>query len=99
GDPQVGGVPPASQLPGPVGSKTTTAPRARPAVVPVPPAPPRAAVVRAVARADGPEFSPSFASDGTALFFHTGRSADARSALVSAGSLDGDLRVMTLVDD
>jgi Tol biopolymer transport system component len=60
---------------------------------------PEAAVVRAVARAEDPEFSSSFASDGTALFLHTGRTADARSALVSAGSLDGDLRVMKLVDD
>jgi Tol biopolymer transport system component len=52
-----------------------------------------------VTRAEGPEFSPSFASDGTALFFHTGGTTDARSALVSARSLNGDLRVMTLVDD
>jgi len=52
-----------------------------------------------VARAEGPEFSPAFASDGTALFFHTGRPGDARSALVSADSLDGDLRLMTIVDD
>ena len=59
---------------------------------------PRPSLVR-VSRGDGPEFSPSFASDGTALFFHTGRTRDARSALVSAGSLDGDLRVMTVVDD
>ena len=81
----------------PIGSEalaTASKPVAR-----VPAASPRASLVRAVARADGPEFSPSFASDGTALFFHTGRTADARSALVSAGSLDGDLRVMTLVDD
>ena len=56
-------------------------------------------MLRSVARAEGPEFSPSFASDGTALFSHAGATADARSALASAGSLDGDLRVMTLVDD
>jgi TolB protein len=33
------------------------------------------------------------------LFFHTGRSTDARSALLSADSLAGDLHVMTVVDD
>ena len=69
------------------------------AVAPTLSASPQPAVLRSVARAEGPEFSPSFASDGTALFSHTGATADARSALASAGSLDGDLRVMTLVDD
>jgi TolB protein len=46
-----------------------------------------------------PAFSPSFASDGTALFFHAGRSSDARSALEEAPLVGDDLRVMTIVDD
>jgi TolB protein len=47
-------------------------------------------------------FSPAFASDGTAIFFHTGRDRDARSALevATAGSQMGhDLGIMTIVDD
>jgi hypothetical protein len=47
-------------------------------------------------------FSPAFASDGTAIFFHTGRERDARSAIevASAGSEPGgDLGIMTIVDD
>ena len=95
-DQRSGGV---SRDPSPMGSKTAATAAGSKDGSAVRPTAPRAAVVRAVARAEGPEFSPSFASDGTALFFHTGRSADASSALVSAGSLDGDLRVMTLVDD
>src|SRR5262249_53817702 len=54
-------------------------------------------VIRAMSRG-GPMFSPAFASNGTALFFHTGRTSDSRSALESA-DLSGDLRVMTIVDD
>jgi WD40 repeat protein len=47
-------------------------------------------------------FSPAFASDGTAIFFHTGRERDARSAIevATAGSqTSGDLGLMTIVDD
>ena len=74
---------------------------------PAPIAPPRPrtmavaepAVVRAVFGSAGPTFSPSFASDGTALFFHSGRSADGRSAIESASVGGDDLRVMTIVDD
>jgi WD40-like Beta Propeller Repeat len=47
-------------------------------------------------------FSPAFASDGTAIFFHTGRERDARSAIevATAGSqTGGDLGIMTIVDD
>jgi WD40-like Beta Propeller Repeat len=47
-------------------------------------------------------FSPAFASDGTAIFFHTGRERDSRSALevATAGNqLGGDLGIMTIVDD
>ena len=50
----------------------------------------------------GPSFSPSFASNGAAMFFHTGGTRDASSALAmvpeSTGAGD-DLRVMTIVDD
>ena len=47
-------------------------------------------------------FSPAFASDGTAIFFHTGRERDARSAIevATAGSqTGGDLGIMTIVDE
>jgi Tol biopolymer transport system component len=50
--------------------------------------------------ADG--FSPAFASDGTAIFFHTGRERDARSAIEVASNRSqtgGDLGIMTIVDD
>jgi Tol biopolymer transport system component len=56
-------------------------------------------LVRAVDRATGPAFSPSFASNGSALFFHSGRSTDAHSALEAAPLADPDLGVMTIVDD
>lgn len=51
---------------------------------------------------DASAFSPAFASDGTAIFFHTGRERDSRSAIdvATAGSRIGDdLGVMTIVDD
>jgi Tol biopolymer transport system component len=47
-------------------------------------------------------FSPAFASDGTAIFFHTGREHDARSAIeVATGGSQtgGDLGIVTIVDD
>lgn len=47
-------------------------------------------------------FSPAFASDGTAIFFHSGRESDARSAIevAAAGNQTGeDLSIMTIVDD
>jgi Tol biopolymer transport system component len=54
-------------------------------------------------RATNPNaFSPAFASDRTAIFFHTGRKRDARSAIevATAGSqTGGDLGIMTIVDD
>ena len=46
-----------------------------------------------------PIFSPAFASNGTAMFFHTGRSVDGRSALMAAEMTGRDLRVMSIVDD
>jgi Tol biopolymer transport system component len=57
---------------------------------------------KAVPAGDSDAFSPAFTSDGTAIFFHTGRDHDARSAIdaVTTGSqIDGDLGIMTIVDD
>jgi hypothetical protein len=58
-------------------------------------------VVRALDDRRRPVFSPAFASSGTAMFFHTGGTRDARSALAMAAAPDGggDLAVMTIVDD
>jgi len=58
--------------------------------------------IRAVRATTANAFSPAFASDGTAIFFHTGRERDARSAIevATAGSqTGGDLGIMTIVDD
>ncbi len=58
--------------------------------------------VEAVRATNANAFSPAFASDGTAIFFHTGRERDARSAIevANAGSqIGGDLGIMTIVDD
>ena len=47
-------------------------------------------------------FSPAFASDGTAIFFHTARERDARSAIevaTTGSQTAGDLGIMTIVDD
>jgi Tol biopolymer transport system component len=57
-----------------------------------------ASIARVAPSADGPMFSPAFASNGSALFFHTGRSGDAQSAIATA-DLGADLHVMTIVDD
>jgi len=65
-------------------------PQARPA--------PATAAVRAAPRDEGTMYSPAFASNGTALFYHTGRSSDARSALAEE-TLGADLEVMTILDD
>lgn len=61
------------------------------------PAAPAVTLARALDRSGGPTFSPSFASNGT-LFFHTGRTADARSDIRSA-DMTGDLRVMSIAED
>jgi Tol biopolymer transport system component len=58
--------------------------------------------IQAVRASNANAFSPAFASDGTAIFFHTGRERDARSAIevATAGSqTGGDLGIMTIVDD
>ncbi|MCU1385164.1 MAG: translocation protein TolB [Acidobacteria bacterium] len=57
------------------------------------------ALVRAVAPSAGPAFSPAFASNGSALFFHSGRSTDGHSAIEAAPLDHPDLGVMTIVDD
>src|SRR5262249_42865182 len=46
-----------------------------------------------------PVFSPAFASNGTALFFHTGRAADSRSALMAMDITSPKLRVISILDD
>jgi hypothetical protein len=59
-------------------------------------------LVPALDRQHRPVFSPAFASNGAAMFFHTGGTRDARSALamMPASPIDGgDLRVVTIVDD
>jgi hypothetical protein len=57
--------------------------------------------IQAVRATNANAFSPAFASDGTAIFFHTGRERDARSAIevATVGSQGGDLGIMTIVDD
>jgi hypothetical protein len=58
--------------------------------------------IQAVRAPKANAFSPAFASDGTAIFFHSGRERDARSAIevATAGSqTGGDLGIMTIVDD
>ena len=58
--------------------------------------------IQAVRATNANAFSPAFASDGTAIFFHTGRERDARSAIevATAGSqTGGDLGIMTIADD
>ena len=58
--------------------------------------------IQAVRATNANAFSPAFASDGTAIFFHTGRERDGRSAIevATAGSQTGaDLGLMTIVDD
>jgi hypothetical protein len=55
-----------------------------------------------VLRGEGEAFSPAFSPSGTAIFFQTGDRRDARSAIAMASASnwpDGDLRIMTIVDD
>jgi WD40 repeat protein len=85
---QVAAVPGGSQAPRPTA--------AVPGSSRAPAAPP---VVRAVARDRWPEFSPAFADNGTAVFFHTGHAPSEPSALKAIDGLDGGLRVMTILDD
>jgi Tol biopolymer transport system component len=57
-------------------------------------------VVAALDSQRRPVFSPAFASNGSAMFFHTGGPRDARSAIaVANGAPADDLQVMTILDD
>jgi hypothetical protein len=58
--------------------------------------------IQAVRATTANAFSPAFASDGAAIFFHTGRERDGRSAIdvaTAGGQIGGDLAIMTIVDD
>jgi Tol biopolymer transport system component len=58
--------------------------------------------IEAVRTTNANAFSPAFASDGTAIFFHTGRERDGRSAIevaTTGNGIGGDLGIMTIVDD
>jgi len=84
---------PASPEPAPARTPVSAVPLTRPTSAP------DVALVHAVPSATGTSFSPSFASNGTALFFHTGQTSDAHSALEAAEIRGDDLRVMTILDD
>jgi hypothetical protein len=58
-------------------------------------------IVSALDLQQRPVFSPAFASKESAMFFHTGRNGDARSALKVASPAENgwDLHVMTVLDD
>jgi hypothetical protein len=61
-----------------------------------------AEIVSALDSQHRPVFSPAFASNGAAMFFHTGSTRDERSALATVQApFEGgrDLHVMTIVDD
>jgi hypothetical protein len=69
---------------------------------PVEPVSEQATAIQAVRATTANAFSPAFASDGTAIFFHTGGDRAARSAIeaASVGSqTGGDPGIMTIVDD
>jgi TolB protein len=55
--------------------------------------------VQAVPGFTGPQFSPAFAPDGRAIYFHTGRSSDVRSALMFEDESGGRPAVTTIVND
>jgi hypothetical protein len=58
--------------------------------------------IQAIRGTNTAAYSPAFAADGTAIFFHTGRERDARSAIEVASARSetgGDLGIMTIVDD
>ena len=73
------------------GTSGTAAPRPHTASTP--------RVVRAIKGDRTPEFSPSFGDDGHELFFHTGHSAAEPSAIKAARAIDGDMSLVTIVDD
>ena len=58
--------------------------------------------IEALRATDANAFSPAFAPDGTAIFFHTGRDRDERSAIEVATTgrqTGGDPGITTIVDD
>jgi len=57
------------------------------------------ALVRFVDVQNRPVFSPSFASNGSAVFFRSEKDGDVRSALMTADTVAGELRVITILDD
>ncbi len=62
----------------------------------------RVRAIPAVRVTNANAFSPAFAMDGTAIFFHSGRDRDPRSAIevaTTGGQPGGDLGIMTIVDD
>jgi hypothetical protein len=92
-------VPPPGAVTGPAGNRAAiTDTRAGP---PVEEDHAADAIVSALDLQRRPVFSPAFASKESAIFFHTGRDGDARSALAMATPADsaGDLRVITILDD
>jgi hypothetical protein len=95
-------------VPGTVSGTAGSLPAATPGVVPdaVPNTAPGtdegAQIVSAVDAQQRPIFSPAFASNGAAMFFHTGGTKDDRSALATVQApFEGtaDLHVITIVDD
>jgi hypothetical protein len=58
-----------------------------------------AVLTRAFPDDAGPEFSPAFSSNGSEIYFHTGRSSDARSALVFTSAGGSRMPVKTIVND
>ena len=61
--------------------------------------PPSDALVAALDVHRRPVFSPAFASNGSAVFFHSGTTSSGPSALLAADGRGTELRVMTIVDD
>jgi Tol biopolymer transport system component len=56
-------------------------------------------LARAITESGGPQFSPAFAPDGTAIYFHTGRSSDPSSALMMKNAVGAHAAVTRIVDD
>jgi hypothetical protein len=56
-------------------------------------------ILRPDAASTTPMYSPSFASNGRTIFFHTGATSGGRSALRALDLSDGGNRVTTIVDD
>ncbi len=59
----------------------------------------REPLLRRAVSVRGPQFSPAFAPDGSMLFFHTGRSTDAHSALMLTPAGSARVAPRAIVDD